>query len=315
VTALGAAGMLTAAAAQASPGPHGSLPYPAGVTDTTHATPRVAEIFRGFFSAKSEHNAPALMSFFSVADAFYIDASSGTTWGSWTALNDLFTPFFASGLPADAISYPLRIVGDERSALVEFEDNAALFGNELRILGSVTFDRHEKIIRWIDYWDGHSALSQNAVTASYPTFFKDEVQRADPLVVSVATALQAAYAAGDADAALALMSFDVVHEDMAAHARLRGQLQVGRYYARALSSLPYGPGAALVHVEGSRQGGGYEWSAAPVASPMRRGHTCIELNAAGQISRLTTIYDASLLAYPAYTALVGLSAEAPLPAS
>jgi len=312
VTAIGAAGVLSGGAAQAATRSKASPPYPPYVTDTSHATPQVADIFHGFFTAKSEHNAAKLMSYFSKTDAFYIDASSGTTWPSWQSLNDLFTPFFASGLPADAISYPLRIVGDAHNALVEFEDTQELFGSELRILGSVTFDNHHKIIRWIDYWDGRSALVQNTIKSSYPTYFKDEVERADPKVVSVAKSLQQAYGAGDTAAALALMSYDVVHEDMAAHARLRGQLQVGRYYARALSALPYGPGASLVHVEGSRQGGGYEWTAAPVASPMRRGHTCIELDPAGQISRLTTIYDSSLLSYPAYTALVGLSAEAPL---
>ena len=34
----------------------------------------------------------------------------------------LLLRFFATGLPKDAISYPLRVVGDDRSALVEFED-------------------------------------------------------------------------------------------------------------------------------------------------------------------------------------------------
>jgi hypothetical protein len=81
---------------------------------------------------------------------------------------------------------------------------------------------------------------------------------------------------------------------------------------RALGQLPYGPGAAVAHVEGSTLGGGYEWTAAPVASPMRRGHTCIELDGTGLISRLTAIYDSSLLSYSAYQSLVGLAAEAPL---
>jgi hypothetical protein len=45
---------------------------------------------------------------------------------------------------------------------------------------------------------------------------------------------------------------------------------------------------------------------------MRRGHTCIELDETGKISRLTAIYDSSLLSYAAYTSLVGLAAEAPL---
>jgi hypothetical protein len=45
---------------------------------------------------------------------------------------------------------------------------------------------------------------------------------------------------------------------------------------------------------------------------MRRGHTCIELDQFGQISRLTASYDSSLISYPAYQSLVALAAEAPL---
>ena len=130
-------------------------------------------------------------------------------------------------------------------------------------------------------------------------------------MVRVANALATAFGAGDVDAALALMSYDVMHEDMAAHTRVRGQLQVGRYYTRALADLPYGKGSSLAHVEGSRLGGGFEWRAASGASPMRRGHTCIELDESGQISRLTAIYDSSLLSYAAYQSLAGLAAEAP----
>lgn len=311
--ALGAAGAaLGAGTASAAASRPGKLPYPPDVTDTSHCTPEVAEIFRGFYTAKSEHNAKKLMSYFSTTNAYYIDASSGGLWPSWDALNNFFTPYFASGLPADAISYPLRIVGDASSALVEFEDAPAFFGHELRILGSVTFDSHHKIIRWIDYWDGRSSLTQNTIGSTYPTEFRDYETAADSVVVKVVTALQTAFAAGDAAAAIALMSFDVVHEDMAAHTRVRGQQQVQRYYTRALGQLPYGEGASLVHVEGSNQGGGYEWHAAPSASPMRRGHTCIELDQTGKISRLTAIYDSSLLSYSTYQSLVAQAAEAPL---
>jgi hypothetical protein len=189
---------------------------------------------------------------------------------------------------------------------------AFFFGQEIRALSSVTFDSHRKIIRRVDYWDGRSSLHQNTILSTYPADFRDSEQNADPAAVQAAQALQAAFAAGDTAAAVALMSYDVVHEDMAAHIRVRGQFQAQRYYARALGQLPYGPGAALVHAEGSRQGGGYEWSAAPDAAPMRRGHTCVELDEAGMISRLTAIYDSSLLSYTAYQSLAGLAAEAPL---
>ena len=313
--ALGAAGLFatgTARAASAAGSGTRGLPYPSGVTDTSHCTPEAAEIFRGFFTAKSEHNLTALMSYFSTANTTYIDACLGVSLPSWKAVDSTFASAFTSA-PASAISYPLRIVGDTGSAAVELVDTPDFFvPQELRALSSVTFDSNHKIIRWVDYWDGRSALIQNAITGSYPADFRDSEQNADPAVVQVTQKLQAAFAAGDAAAAVALMSYDVVHEDMAAHTRVRGQFQAQRYYTRALGQLPYGPGAALVHAEGSRQGGGYEWSAAPDAPPMRRGHTCVELDEAGKISRLSAIYDSSLLSYAAYQSLAGLAAEAPL---
>jgi len=310
---LGTAGLFTAGTARAATaGGTRGLPYPAEVTDTAHCTPEAAEIFRGFFAAKSEHDATALMSYFSTANTTYIDACLGVSLPSFEAVNTTFAAAFASA-PASAISYPLRIVGDTRSAAIELVDTPELFvPQELRALSSVTFDRRGKIIRWVDYWDGRSSLIQNTIGSGYPADFKDSEQSADPAVVRAAQALQAAFAAGDAAAAVALMSYDVVHEDMAAHTRVRGTLQAQRYYTRALGQLPYGPGAALVHADGSRVGGGYEWSAAPDAAPMRRGHTLVELDRAGQISRLTAIYDSSLLSLAAYQSLVGLAAEAPL---
>ena len=69
--ALGAAGVVatgTARAASAAGSGTRGLPYPSGVTDTSHCTPEAAEIFRGFFTAKREHNLTALMSYFSTAN-------------------------------------------------------------------------------------------------------------------------------------------------------------------------------------------------------------------------------------------------------
>jgi hypothetical protein len=311
---LGAAGLFAAgtarAATTAGSRPRG-LPYPPDVTDTSHCSPEVAEIFRGFFTAKSEHDAAAVMSYFSQANTVYADACLGAIFTSWQALSDFFTSYLPSR-PAAAISYPLRIVGDARSAAVELVDTTAFFGYEIRALSSVTFNSNRKIIRWVDYWDGRSSLHQKTITSTYPADFKDSEQNTDPAAIQAAQALQAAFAAGDTAAAVDLMSYDVVHDDMAAHTRVRGTLQAQRYYTRALGQLPYGPGAALVHTEGSSQGGGYEWSAAANAAPMRRGHTCIELDQAGKISRLTSIYDSSLLSNAAYQSLAGLAAETPL---
>lgn len=78
--------------------------------------------------------------------------------------------------------------------------------------------------RWVDYWDGRSSLIPNKITSTHPADFRDSGQNADPAVARAATRLQAAFAAGDAVGAAALMSPDVVCEDMAAHTRIRGQL-------------------------------------------------------------------------------------------
>ena len=311
--ALGATGMFAAGTARAATtAANGTqrLPYPSGVTDTSHCTPEIAALLRGILTAKSKHDAAGFMSHFSTTNTVYIDACLGVSMTGWQALNNFFTPFFTS-VPADAISYPLRIVGDARSAAIEFVDTPAFFGQEIRALSTVTFDNHHKITRWVDYWDGRSSLIQNTIAATYPTDFSDSGQNTHPAVVRAAQALQTAFAAGDAASAVALMSYDVVHEDLAAHTRIRGTLQAQRYYTRALGQLPYGPGATLVHTEGNHQGGGYEWSAAPVAAPMRRGHTCLELDETGRITRLTTVYDSSLLSHAAYQSLIGLTAEAP----
>jgi hypothetical protein len=317
--ALGATGLFAAGTARAASGTPAAttaargtrnLPYPSGVTDTSHCTPEVAALLQGVFTAKSRHDAAGFMSYFSTTHTVYIDACLGVAMSTWKDLNDFFTPFLASR-PPDALSYPLRIVGDTHSVAVEFVDTPTFFGQEIRALSTVTFDNHNKIIRWVDYWDGRSSLIPNTVPSNYPTDFGDTEQNADPAVVKAAQALQAAFAAGNAAAAAALMSYDVLVEDLSAHTRIHGAIQAQRYYTRALGQLPYGPGAALVHAEGSRQGGGYEWSAAPDATPMRRGHTCIELNETGRISRLSAVYDSSLLTYAAYQSLVGLAAEAP----
>jgi hypothetical protein len=287
------------------------LPYP-DITDTSHASRKAAEIFRGFFTAKSEHDANALMTYFAQDPVLYIDASSGNQWPTRQSLSDVFHRFLPSAKP-DALSYPLRIIGDEHSAVVEFEDTPALFGRELRILGSVTFDSRGHVVRWIDYWDGRSSQRQTSIQPTYPSDFRDNVVNASPKITEVASELQKAFSAGDSGAAAALFSFDASFEDMAAHTRLVGRLQIERYLSRALSQVPYGEGASVAHVVGSDQGGGYEWKASPSAAPMRRGNTALELDGDGKITRFTTVYYSGLFSYDKYKQLVLLGAEKATP--
>lgn len=121
--------------------------------------------------------------------------------------------------------------------------------------------------------------------------------------------MAAAFSAGDATAAAALFTPDAVFEDMSLHTRVEGQLQIGRYLTRGLAQLPYGTGASVAHVVGSDEGGGYEWHAAASAAPLLRGNTALELDGAGAISRLTTIYDSYQLSDTTYHTLAALNAE------
>lgn len=284
------------------------LPYP-DVTDASHATKKVEQIFEGFFTAKSLHNGAQMLTFWAPDPVLYIDATAGQEWPTRAALAAIWEGFLPT-TPPTALSYPLRIIGDEHSALVEMEDTQQLFGQELRVLASVTFNDKRQIVRWIDYWDGRSALGSAPIGPTYPTDFNDTVENASPAIKNVANALQAAFAAGDAATATALFTPDAVFEDMALHTRVEGQLQIGRYLTRSLNLLPYGVGASVAHVVGSDQGGGYEWLASqPVSAPLKRGNTALELDATGKISRFTVIFDSNQFPVATYQLLVGLAAE------
>ena len=280
--------------------------YP-DVADVSHASPAVAATFRSFFTAKSAHRPADLMTHFSRTGVLYIDVTSGGIWPTWDSLDKTFTGFLPKAPPA-ALSYPVRIYGDRKSALVAFTDTPELFGRELRILGSVSFDDQGHIIRWMDYWDGRSSGTKNSIGPSYPTDFHDDVGNATGRIADVCHRLEKAFGAGDAAAATDLFTPDAVYEDMALHAQVLGRLQIKRYLARAVSKVPYGQGAAMAHVVGSDLGGGCEWRAAP-GFPQHRANMAVALDAQGRISRLTVVYDASLFDDSTYRNLVELAAE------
>jgi hypothetical protein len=304
------------AKATATPPQHGGrLPYP-DVADTSYATEDLARVVKGFFTAKSLHQGAAMVAFFAAAPTpvIYIDAGIGAQWPSQASLLQVWSNPPFSSAPPDALSYPLRIIGDLHSAVIEFVDTPELLGSEFRFISSLTFDQRGKIVRWIDYWDGRSALANIPIGTfgPYPTEadFRDGQGPAAGAITKAASSLQAAFAAGDPATATGLFTPDALYEDMALHARVEGQLQIQRYLTRALPSLPYGPGASVANVTGSAQGGGYEWHAPPSAAPLVRGHTALQLDASGAISRFTVIYDSYKFPDATYRALGALSLEA-----
>jgi hypothetical protein len=286
--------------------------YP-DVTDISHSTIRAANIFEGFFTAKSQHMAAPMVSFFAPKPdtVLYVDAGLGFSWPSQDSLLQIWSsPSFANG-PPTALSYPTRVVGDEHSAVIEFIDTPELLGHEFRFLSSITFDGNGKIIRWVDYWDGRSSSTHLPIgtLGPYPTDFHDNVVNASPRILQVSQALQSALQSGDAAAAAQLFTADALYEDMALHTRVEGQSQIQRYLQRGLGLLPYGTGSSMAHVSGSDQGGGFEWHASASAAPLPRGISALELNGDGKITRFTTVYDSFQLSDAQYASLVALAAE------
>lgn len=285
--------------------------YP-DVVNTSHATPEVAAFFKSYFTAKSEHKPVPTTDHFSEAHLTYIDAALGWPWYSKKAATEAFEMYMPKW-PPTGLSYPTRISGDTHSALVAFTDTPELFGGEIRILGAIDF-KDGKIVRWIDYWDGRSfgaatAAKMRTPPDKFPTNFDYDVASdgASAKIKDVAQKLASAFAAGDAAAADALFTNDAVYLDRALRVRILGKQAIGQYLARVLATAPYGKNSKLMHVVGSDQGGGFEWT--NDGSSVKRGIVAIDLNSTGQIVRLDTTWDNSVMSDANLQALVLQSIE------
>src|SRR6202046_19746 len=279
---------------------------------TSHATPEVAAFFKSYFTAKSQHKPAATTDHFSEAHLTYIDAALGWPFYSKKGMTDLFEQYMPKW-PASGLSYPTRISGDPHSALVAFTDTPELFGGEIRILAAIDF-KDGKIVRWIDYWDGRSfgaeaAAKMRTPQDKFPTNFDYDVASdgASAKIKDVAQKLAAAFAAGEPAAADALFTNDAVYLDRALRVRILGKQAIGKYLGRALATAPYGKGAKLMHVVGSDQGGGYEWT--NDGGAVKRGIVAIDLNSAGQIEPLDTTWDNGMMSDADLQALVLHSIE------
>ena len=301
-TGIAAASLLAPANASAADAGNG-LVFPGVdvVIDASHATPDAAALVRRYFARKSAHDLDGWMSFFSRDLITYIDAVAGAGFYSWNSLRDSLSQFMTYW-PSDGRSYPTRILGDATSAMVFFTDTAGLFGpSEIRAVGVVNF-HGGKITRQVDYWDGrHFGIANTATltAASSPwpvTSFGESTvgETAAPAMRNVVNRLARALGTGDGATAADLFAPGAVFEDMPAHLQIVGPRSIGTYLTDASPLLPYaGGGTAVRHVVGSAVGGGYEWTAADSAVP--RGVVALELDRWGKITRLTALWDGSLL--------------------
>lgn len=282
------------------------------VADTSHATPQAAAFFKSYFTAKSEHKPAPTTDHFSEAHLTYIDAALGWPFYNKKGMTEIFEQFMPKW-PPTGLSYPTRISGDMHSAVVAFTDTPELFGGEIRILAAIDL-KDGKVVRWIDYWDGRSfgaemAAKMRTPPDKFPTNFDYDVasEGASAKIKDVSQKLAAAFASGNAAAADALFSNDAVYLDRALRVRILGKQAIGKYLGRVLATAPYGRGTKLMHVVGSDQGGGFEWT--NDASAVKRGVVAIDLNSTGQIERLDTTWDNGVMSDADLQVLVLLSIE------
>jgi len=300
-TGIAAASLLAPVSASAADAGGGFVfPGVDVVIDSSHATTEVAALVLRYLASKSAHDLDGWMSFFSRRQITYIDAVVDAAYYSWDALRDALSQFMPNW-PSDGKSYPTRILGNATGAIVFFTDTEGLFGpSEIRAAGVINFRDH-KITRQIDYWDGrHFGIANKAALAAYSSgpvtdFGESTVgETAAPAMKNVVSKLAQALRQGDGASAAELFAPGAVFEDMPAHLQLVGPRSIGTYLSQAASLLPYaGGGTAVRHVVGSAVGGGYEWTASNNAVP--RGIVGLELDRWGKITRLTALWDGSLM--------------------
>ncbi|KAL7947148.1 hypothetical protein V8C42DRAFT_364353 [Trichoderma barbatum] len=266
--------------------------YP-DIADNSHATSALVRFLRGFFEAKTTHNADAWLSYFDVPRITYIDSTVGFQFGP-TNFDGGIRAMLESW-PAEAKSYPLRVIGDLNSAVVFVEDTPEMFGTELRGAASLTF-QGGKIVRQVDYWDGrrNPFIVHRVAESQFPRDFGESAWQGhcSPVIQKVAETLNTALAKGNGTAAAALFARDAIFEDGATRTKIEGKEAIERYLSRAIPTLPYGPNTTIRHVVGNEKGGGYEWIGG-LGAIAHHGILVIELDNDQLITRVTAVWDAS----------------------
>jgi len=307
LTALGAAATTGTAAAS----PAGSASPADPVLDISHATPEAVQLVTSTFQDKTARDVDRFMAHFSQRQLTYTDGTLGARYGTWSELKAVFDQFMPAW-PDTIRSYPTRILGDARSAMVVFVDSAEMFGNEIRVIAPIDF-RDGKIVREVDYWDGRhfgSAATQAIRTPpdQFPAEFGESTvgEQSPAALRDVVSALSHAFATGDPAAAAALFTTDATFEDLTLHVSFTGRPAIQGFLNRSFELLPYGLDTSVRHTVGSAQGGGYEWQRQ--GAPVNQGVIALELRQS-RITRFTTVWDGSLIDDPAITALLAPTLE------
>ena len=288
-----AAGATLAGASAIHPSLAGAAP---GRSATTPA--EVQSLFASFLAAKSAADVDRTMAFFSPSDTTYWDGTAGFAFPDWATLKGVFEQFMPKWGPA-ARSYETNLLGDNTGAALFFTNTPEEFGHEIRGI-SVVDIRDGKFIRWIDYWDGrHYGIAALQGFRSPPSKFPHDFgwskpgEHASSRLKRTVSELAGSLGRGDYQSAARLFDENGILEDLTLHTAVAGPQSIAGYLKDAVSSLPYGHGARVRHIVGGNPGGAYEWTNSRGSVP--RGVSALQLNATGQIVRLSSIWDGSLV--------------------
>ncbi len=258
----------------------------------------VQRLFASFLAAKSSHNVDRTMAFFSRSDITYWDATAGFEFPDWATLKGVFEHYMPKWGPA-ARSYSTNLLGDNTGAALFFTNTPEEFGAEIRGI-SVVDIRDGKFVRWIDYWDGrHYGIAALKGFRSPPSKFPHDFgwskpgEHASGTLKRTVSELAGSLGRGDHQGATKLFADNGILEDLTLHTEVVGPQSIAGYLKRAVSGLPYADGARVRHVVGGNAGGAYEWTNS--RGPVRRGVSAVQLNAKGQIVRLSSMWDGSLV--------------------
>jgi hypothetical protein len=252
------------------------------------------------------------MEFISRDLSVYADATLGWELNGYDALKEVWARYMPTW--GEGKSYPTRILGEVNggtgSVMLEFTDTPELFGADC-VLGAVDVVQG-KITRWADYWDSAACDSQGYEKMKRPPVDPPLALRSKPAATSarirdVTSKFVEMLSGGDTEGAATLFSYDGVFEDRSLNMKIVGFPAINRYLARVNHKSPFGRGVKLGHVVGGDAGGGFEWASS--SSPVKTGAAALSINAEGQITRASIVYDSRDLSATSRNELAALTLE------
>jgi hypothetical protein len=277
--------------------------------DVSHATPEFARLMISYMAARSSGDVDTIMTKWNRAECVYLDQPFNSPHLNFEQVRAIFTEIQGLGKPGFH-TYPTKILGDARSGVVFFTDEASEAGHEVNVVSAINLE-NGLIKRQVDYSDirHFTRAAAKPFEAAEPlTDFRESIagEVASAEIKRVATALAAAFAAKDGASAAALFASDATFADLTLHAEIFGTISLPLFFGRALADLPYGAGSSLAHVAGSRLGGGYEWNS---AGAVPRGIIALELDGRGLIARASAMWNGALVTADTLRRLLAFTIE------